>query len=92
MSAAVDHGPDQRPNIMLGHTAHCGLAECWVKVLIKASLQLGIAVFARDAIQQPSLGQILDGQRLDLRRVYLFSLYVSSGVCLCLGVFVPTPI
>jgi hypothetical protein len=29
----------------------------------------------------------LDGQRFYLRRFYLFSLYVSSGVCLCLGGF-----
>lgn len=49
--------------------------------------QLGIAVFTRDAIQQPGLDQVLDGQRLHLRRFYLFGLYVSRGVYLCLGGF-----
>lgn len=50
-------------------------------------LQFSIAIFARHAIQRPRLGQILGGQRLHFRRFYLFGLYVSSGVCLCLGGF-----
>ena len=87
VSAAVDHGADQRPNIVFGDAAHCGLAKCWQKVLVKASLQLGIAVFTRDAIQEPGLGQILDVQRLHLRRFYLLGLYLSRRVCLCLGGF-----
>ena len=87
VSAAIDHGADQRPNIVFGDAAHRGLAECRQKVLVKAPLQFSIAVFPRHAIQQPSLGQILDGQRLHLRCFYLFGLYVSRGVCLCLGGF-----
>lgn len=55
--------------------------------LVKASLQLGMADFTRHAIQQPHLGQILDGQRLHLRRFYFFGLYISSSICLCLGGF-----
>ena len=38
VSAAVDHGIEQRPNIVLGHIVHRCLAECGVKVLFKAPL------------------------------------------------------
>ncbi|MCY1451510.1 hypothetical protein D9M71_683800 [compost metagenome] len=69
---------------MFGDAAHRGLAECRKKVLGKAPLQFSIAIFARHAIQQPGFGQILDGQRLHLRRFYLLGLCVRCGMRLCL--------
>ena len=87
VSTSVDHGPDQRPNIVFGNIVHRCPTKCWQKVLVKAPLQLGISIFTRDAIQQPGLGQILDGQYLHLRRLFLLGFCVRRGMSLCLGGF-----
>ena len=56
VSAAVDHGAGQRPNIVFGDAAHRGLAECRRKVFVKKALQFSIAIFALHAIQLARLG------------------------------------
>jgi hypothetical protein len=45
VSAAANDRPDQCPNIVFGHTAHRGFAECRVQVLVETALQFSIAIF-----------------------------------------------